>query len=877
MPRLIVREQGRERVIQLDLDSVTIGRSKANSVAINDAKASRTHCAIQRTERGWIVADMGSSNGTFLNGKQIQKSLLSLGDVISIGEARIHFERVIEEPAAQDKHKDSTYVAQVADSEEAPKAQPAPPPARPPEPAPAEAPDSLRTGAGGVRFVLRMLKGAKPGSTFPLGEQAFTIGRRASNILPVDDERVSGNHAQVTREGSIWILTDLESTNGTIVAGKRIKREILEHGTMFSVGGTTLQFVDMRGPDLAKIEVPEPAELSGPHDMPTDADFARIDVQKALKGGGSNAVLTFVYGVLAVLLIASVGYFSFQVFGQLLGRKGGPAPEGSLITDNWSFEDKPASAQGVLSGWKTPESGWEIDAKKAKTGNSSLRLNCSVNGEPDEMLTVELAEDQALKPDKKYQVKAQIMVGDARKAGVKVVWTDSLDHYYVQESYSKLLASGSGAWKVLRWTFVPPRRATRMRLSLCAFGNAGSAWFDDIELYEEELDTETRKSSTVSLGTEIGVTVDPRGTWSLARRGALSFWDTQLFVTGMDGKVSPFSRQGLSAITNEAAISANSMLYLGSIYDPRRSGWVNITQTVQPGEETISVRYKLAGSFDGRQRFGVAFSARRDILSLSPVEVSTKEGMQSCNSDFEIKEAIEMVWGSGENVIAFYFPEPVDISARRGEGGLQVVLSKALGPGKDVEFAVDFSETSIRQIDKIKWTFDQIESLRAEGKLQEARKKAENALLGDATRDEDKKRLEAAIKSIDQEADIFVKEARSIYQDFQKSRHRELLDSLAVYVERIAKAFPDSSKEREAVKLLKNARDTMGEAVAQEVDKKATEMLEEGEKYRQRGMYGLAAVYFEYVRDKFPGTRWEEDARAKLKQVEVESRGEGGW
>jgi hypothetical protein len=416
-----------------------------------------------------------------------------------------------------------------------------------------------------------------------------------------------------------------------------------------------------------------------------------------------------------------------------------------------------------------------------------------------------------------------------------------------------------------------------MKLSLCAFGNAGSVWFDDVELYEEVIDTETVKSRTVSLGRQIEIMVDPRGVWSLSRRGALSFWDAQLFLAGKDGSISPFSRQGLSAITNDAAVSGNSMLYLGNIYDTERANWTNVTQVVQPGEEDLSVRYKVAGTYDGQQRFGLAFSARRDVLSMAPVEVSTESGMQTFNSDFEITGAIEMVWGSGENVIAFHFLLPVDIAAKRGEEGLRVVLSAPLGPGKDPEFAIDFSETSIRQIDKMKWTYNQIEKLRSEGKLQEARRMSENALLGDATRAEDKRKLEELIKDIDQEADILTKETRSIYQDFQKSRHRELLSSLTVYVERIATAFPSSEKQREAARLLESARQTMEQVVAQEVDNKAVEMLEEGEKYRKQGMYGLAAVYYEYVRDNFPGTRWEEDARAKLKQVEVESRGESGW
>ncbi len=103
MLRLVIRESGIERGVEFDLDKITIGRARANAVAVSERKASRKHCTIKKTSHGWFVIDLASRNGTKLNGKEIHRAPLAPGDVVSIGETEIHFEKVLKDTPP--KHK----------------------------------------------------------------------------------------------------------------------------------------------------------------------------------------------------------------------------------------------------------------------------------------------------------------------------------------------------------------------------------------------------------------------------------------------------------------------------------------------------------------------------------------------------------------------------------------------------------------------------------------------------------------------------------------------------------------------------------------------------------------------------------------------------
>ena len=65
---------------------ITIGRYPENDIVITDAIVSRKHCFITSEGEVVILTDLGSTNGTYVNGKKInQKSILADGDTITIG------------------------------------------------------------------------------------------------------------------------------------------------------------------------------------------------------------------------------------------------------------------------------------------------------------------------------------------------------------------------------------------------------------------------------------------------------------------------------------------------------------------------------------------------------------------------------------------------------------------------------------------------------------------------------------------------------------------------------------------------------------------------------------------------------------------------
>jgi hypothetical protein len=71
--------------------SVTIGRLPGCDVVVDDAGASRQHARIRRTDSGFVLTDLGSTNGTMVNGDPIQEHVLEHGDRITIGETELEF------------------------------------------------------------------------------------------------------------------------------------------------------------------------------------------------------------------------------------------------------------------------------------------------------------------------------------------------------------------------------------------------------------------------------------------------------------------------------------------------------------------------------------------------------------------------------------------------------------------------------------------------------------------------------------------------------------------------------------------------------------------------------------------------------------------
>ena len=78
--RLFIKSPGQEeRVYDMTDGSVTIGRDKSAEIPVEDRTLSRRHCRVYVGADGWRVTDLGSRNGTFLNGSPILDDRLEAG------------------------------------------------------------------------------------------------------------------------------------------------------------------------------------------------------------------------------------------------------------------------------------------------------------------------------------------------------------------------------------------------------------------------------------------------------------------------------------------------------------------------------------------------------------------------------------------------------------------------------------------------------------------------------------------------------------------------------------------------------------------------------------------------------------------------------
>lgn len=78
---------------------------------------------------------------------------------------------------------------------------------------------------------------------YPLMKESVTIGRNEANTIRIDNLAVSGYHARIDVAGSDFILTDLQSTNGTFVNDKKVVSHKLVHGDNVIVGKHIILFV----------------------------------------------------------------------------------------------------------------------------------------------------------------------------------------------------------------------------------------------------------------------------------------------------------------------------------------------------------------------------------------------------------------------------------------------------------------------------------------------------------------------------------------------------------------------------------------------------------------------------------------------------------
>ena len=91
IPPANLTEQKTGRVYTLNAATIVIGRENSCNVVLPDANASRQHAQITFSDGLWVLSDLGSTNGTFVNGQEIATREIHPGDVITVGVTKLTF------------------------------------------------------------------------------------------------------------------------------------------------------------------------------------------------------------------------------------------------------------------------------------------------------------------------------------------------------------------------------------------------------------------------------------------------------------------------------------------------------------------------------------------------------------------------------------------------------------------------------------------------------------------------------------------------------------------------------------------------------------------------------------------------------------------
>ncbi len=136
-----------------------------------------------------------------------------------------------------------------------------------------------------------------------LTKDRTTLGRRPYNDIVIDNLAVSGEHAVLQLTGNEVFLEDLNSTNGTYVNGKAVKKQLLQNNDTVEIGKYKIKFIsEAPGANFEKTMIFKPGTVPPAPAKPAEAPAAAATAQApadAVAGIGGNASIKVLSGAAA--------------------------------------------------------------------------------------------------------------------------------------------------------------------------------------------------------------------------------------------------------------------------------------------------------------------------------------------------------------------------------------------------------------------------------------------------------------------------------------------------------------------------------------------------------------------------------------------------
>jgi pSer/pThr/pTyr-binding forkhead associated (FHA) protein len=212
-------------------EALLIGRTRGD-LLIDDPLISGSHCRIVARNGKFVLQDLGSTNGSSVDGRRVQESPLRTGAEIALGSTRLIL--FCGDEPEQPEVESLGKVAWLLEDELADPAN-----------GPADGEDLIGPGLRlPPRFDGRVevVAGPDVGRVYRFTRGSLSIGRRHGEI-PLTDAEISRRHACIEVFGSDMVyLRDVLSTNGTYHNGRRVQNARLVPGDTIGCGKTVMRF-----------------------------------------------------------------------------------------------------------------------------------------------------------------------------------------------------------------------------------------------------------------------------------------------------------------------------------------------------------------------------------------------------------------------------------------------------------------------------------------------------------------------------------------------------------------------------------------------------------------------------------------------------------
>lgn len=219
--------------ILLDKERMTIGRRPTNDIHIDNLAVSGEHAVISTIGNDAFLEDLGSTNGTLVNGKTVTKHLMQHGDVIELGKYQLKYinETATAQASGQEDFEKTMIIRPSAVKSAAPAAPATSAPAAPSPvpPAPAAKPATPSQGPVGK---LQVLNGASMGKELVLSKALTTLGKPGVQV------------AVITKRPQGYFITHVEGKTFPSVNGVSVGAQAhpLKDNDVVELAGIKMQF-----------------------------------------------------------------------------------------------------------------------------------------------------------------------------------------------------------------------------------------------------------------------------------------------------------------------------------------------------------------------------------------------------------------------------------------------------------------------------------------------------------------------------------------------------------------------------------------------------------------------------------------------------------